>query len=294
MQGRPGLETPEPAHAASPTTPPPWHGRKRLVALAVALGLVAAIATAGYVWWRVRGPTRPSIGQAVHRFRASSGHQTRTARLQPPPGVYSYTGQGDERLSFLSTQQSQAGTLPGTVTRTANGCWSFSVQYNSFHRQAWRRCTVDGRLVELGNTTDQKFDFGPLSQTEHTEVVCTPPITLYDPATAPGHHEPIRCRGHSQTTKANATQLGRVTYIGPGTVTVAGTKVPTLHYSEDTKLSGGQHGTAHEEVWLAAEDGLPLREQRTIRVVSPAPAPLNEVTYTEQGTWRLSSLTPRT
>ena len=77
-------------------------------------------------------------------------------------------------------------------------------------------------------------------------------------------------------------------------MSVGGTRVPALHYREDFTISGGQKGSTHESVWIAAADGLPLREERTIEVVSPAPAPISEATYREHGTWRLTSLTPRT
>ena len=45
---------------------------------------------------------------------------------------------------------------------------------------------------------------------------------------------------------------------------------------------------------LWEQDGLPVKEAHTIRVVSPAPPPLGHVTYTERGSWKLRSTTPRT
>lgn len=82
--------------------------------------------------------------------------------------------------------------------------------------------------------------------------------------------------------------------VGRTTVVVGGTRVPALHYSQSFKLTGDQSGAQHEDFWLAAANGLPLQEERTISVNSPAPSPLNQVTYTEHGSWRLTSLTPRT
>ena len=213
--------------------------------------------------------------------------------LQPKPGVYIYAGTGEEKLSFLGTHQSQVGQLPGTVTREASGCWTFAIEYNSFHRQTWRRCVVGDRLLERGNTTEQKFAFGALSQSEHTDVVCDPALTLSDPEVRPGHRETVACTGRSQTTKTKMLQRGQLDFVGPSVVTVAGKKVAALHFSQDVTISGGQAGSTREELWIAAADGLPLRERRTIKVVSPAPAPINEVTYSEQGTWRLTSMSPR-
>ena len=282
-----------PLGTADSHAPPRHHHRGRWIVLGFVLGLLVTIVVAGFVWWNNRGPSRPSISDAIERFR-DDGTTGTDAVLQPKPGVYIYEGTGEEKLSFLGTHQSQDGRLPATVTREPDGCWTFSIEYNSFHRQTWRRCQVGDRLVESGNTTDQKFDFGALSQSEHTTVACDPRLTLIDPADRPGRRERVRCTGHSQTTKATMHQRGVLTYVGSTVVTVAGRKIPALHFSEDVTISGGQTGTSREELWIAAADGLPLREERTISVRSPAPAPLNEVTYTEQGSWRLTSITPRT
>lgn len=267
--------------------------RRWLIAAIVVLVLVAVGVGGAVFWWNQRGPTRPSISGAVDRFRAATPAAKESVAMRPEPGVYLYAGTGGERLSFLATQQSQEGNLPGTVTWGADGCWTFAIDYNSFHRQTWDRCSQNGRLVERSNTTDQKFDFGALSQSEHTVVVCDSPTPLFDPAAAPGARVATRCTGHSQTTKADMTQRGTITFAGRTTVVVEGIRVPALHYTQVIRITGDQTGKQHEDLWLAA-NGLPLQEQRTISVVSPAPAPLNEVTYTEHGSWRITSLTPRT
>ena len=59
-------------------------------------------------------------------------------------------------------------------------------------------------------------------------------------------------------------------------------------------MSGDQTGDVAVDTWFAESDGLPLKETHDIRVVSPAPAPIDHVTYSERGSWRLTSLTPRT
>lgn len=270
---------------------PARHGRRKWLVLTVVLVVLAGIGGTVAWWFRQRGPSQPSISEAVGRFRSSS---TPAVDGLPRPGVYLYSGTGEEKLSFLATHQSQDGLLPGTVKLQRGGCWTFTIQFNSFHRETWNRCVVGDRLVERGNTTDQKFDFGPLSQSEHTEIVCSPPTVLIDPAASPGDRSTLRCRGHSQTTKASMTQRGRITFVGRSTVLVGKTRVPALHFSQNLTITGDQTGAQHEEVWLAPGNGLPLRERRTIRVESPAPAPLNQVTYTERGGWVLTSLTPRT
>jgi hypothetical protein len=275
-------------------TPTPRTRADGWLGITVAIVLALGLATLGGALLLRHGPSRASVGGAVDRFRAKGSTSGATVALQPTPGVYVYAGTGDEHLSFLSTSQSQEGDLPGTVTAGAYGCWTFAIEYNSFHHQSWRRCATDGRLVEPGGTTDQHFDFGVFSQSEHTDVVCDPPTVLFDPAFADGHVGPVRCVGRSETTNADMVQRGQVTFVGRTTVRVGTTPVPALHYRQDVRITGGQHGSSHESVWLAADTGLPVREERAIEVVSPAPSPINTVTYRERGAWRLTSLTPRT
>jgi hypothetical protein len=261
--------------------------------------MLAVVLVAGggamFVWrWEQRGPGRASVSSAIGRFRASASVTTPTRSLEPRAGVYLYAGNGSESLSFLSTRQSQGPTEPGTVSLSANGCWRFRLDFNSFHSQAWDRCSTNGRLVESGGTTDQRFDFVGFKMGEHSNVTCDPPIVVADPAGRPGATKSVRCVGHTQTTSATFTEAGTATFVGRETVAVAGTRVSALHTREDLLLSGGQKGEVRFEVWFAATDGLPLKEVHSIRVVSPAPAPLNQVTYTELGGWQLKSLTPHT
>jgi hypothetical protein len=267
--------------------------QKKWIALIVAVALVGIVVTVGLVMWRNRGPSRASVVDAVKDFRSDGSTTRGAAKLRPAPGVYIYAGSGEEKLSFLDTHQSQAGRLPGTVRRTANDCWTFEIQYNSFHRQTWRRCVVDGRLVETGGSVEQKFDFGALSRSEHSTVSCRPAFVLYDPTSHPGHREPVQCVGRSETTGAEMLQQGEVRFVGPAVVRIDGQRIPSLHFVQDITFTGGQSGSAHEEIWIAAADGLPLREVRSMTVVSPAPAPLYNVTYSEHGSWRLTSMTPK-
>jgi hypothetical protein len=205
--------------------------------------------------------------------------------------VYVYAGEGGEHLSFLSTSQSQDGDLPGTVTARADGCFDFTIEYNSFHRQRWSRCVDGDQLVEGANSTEQKFDFGPLSEEEHTTIECSP-ATVFR-ASESGRSTPVRCTGSSETTGATQHQRGSTTFVGRTHVRVGDRRVPALHFRQAVRIQGEQHGSSREDIWFAEGSWLPLREERTIRVVSPAPSPLGEVTYTEKGRWQLRSLTAR-
>jgi len=248
-----------------------------------------------FAWrWEQRGPGRASVGGAIGRFRSSAAVTTPTRALQPRPGVYLYSGTGSESLSFLSTHQGQGPTEPGTVTLQPNGCWQFRIDFNSFHYQTWSRCATNGKLTESGGTTGQKFDFVTLAMSERSGVTCDPPFVVAEIGGTPGATSPVRCVGHSQTTKSTFVEVGTSTFVGRDTVAVGDTDVPALHNRETLLLTGGQTGEVHVDIWFAASDGLPLKETHSIHVVSPAPAPLNQVTYDELGSWQLQSLSPRT
>jgi hypothetical protein len=208
--------------------------------------------------------------------------------------VYVYDAAGRESLSFLGTRQPQGPASPGTIVLRPNGCWQFRIDFNSFHRQTWIRCSTGRKLSESGGTTDQRFDFGVFAKSEHADITCDPTFVVADPAASPGTRSPIRCIGRSRTTKTTFEQTGVATFVGREDVIVGGVRVPGLHTREDMRLSGDQTGEVHVDIWFAPTNGLPLKEAHNIRVVSPAPAPLNHVTYREQGKWQLTSLTPRT
>ena len=263
----------------------------------IAVGLLVVVSSVvGLLAWRwnERGPSRPSVNGAIGRFRTASPGGTGTGLMEPRPGVYLYKATGRESLSFMGTRQSQGPIDPGTVVLRPNGCWQFRVDFNSFHDQTWNRCSTGGKLMESGGTTDQRFDFVAFKASEHTDVTCTPRVVVADLAALPGARSPVRCTGRSQTTKTTFAQTGSATFVGRETVAVGATRVLALHTREDLRMSGGQTGEVKIDIWFAATDGLPLKEAHSLRVASPAPAPLNHVTYVESGSWQLTSMTPRT
>jgi hypothetical protein len=260
----------------------------------VALLIVVVGAGSLFVAWHNRGPSRPSITKAVGQFRTSSTEPVAPLPLVPRPGVYVYRGGGAESLTFMNTHQKQGPDEPGTVTVAPDGCWTFALQYNSFHSQTWNRCAHDGEIVETGGSTTQKFDFVAFKQSEHSVVVCVPSMIVADPSAVAGTQLRARCQGHSETTGTNITQDATITYEAPDSVLVGRVAVPAVHSHEVMQLSGDQQGSVTIDIWFARSNGLPLRDQHSINVVSPAPAPLNRVTYSEDGAWQVTSLQPRT
>jgi hypothetical protein len=260
--------------------------------------LVLVPLLAGAAWflnrWSSRGPEEASVDEAVDRFRSSSSAEPQSGALQPDAGVYTFTGDGEERLSFLSTGQSQGPEMPGTVRVGEDGCWTFEIEYNSFHRQSWDWCVRSGRLVERGGTTHQQFDFVAFQADETSEIACRPPFVVVDPATLPGTVAQIHCTGASETTDTTMGSDGTSRFIGRESLDIGGETVPALRYRVRREISGDQTGEERTEMWFSESDGMPLRNEREITVVSPAPPPLDSVTYTERGEWQLASLNPRT
>ena len=261
------------------------------------LGLLLALFVGGGLFaWRLRerGPSEPSFGNAIDRFHTSTTIAGAHVALQPSAGVYVYSGTGHESLSFMATKQAQGPTEPGTVTPESDGCWTFRMDFNSFHSQTWRRCARGTTLTETGGSADQKFDFVAFEQSEHSTVECDPPITLFDTTARPGTTWPVRCTGHSKTTGTDVVQTGTTTLVGREPVRVDNEPIEAVHVRQDLVLSADQRGTVKIDTWFASSDALPLRETHDLHVISPAPAPLNEVTYREVGEWTLTSRRPST
>ncbi|HUI48728.1 MAG TPA: hypothetical protein VL119_08525, partial [Acidimicrobiia bacterium] len=137
--------------------------RRSVVALAV-IGLVVVVAGSVFlILWRRSGAHEVSTNAARKRFeQSSSSSVTEPATnlaVRPAAGVYVYRGSGTEHLSLPPKSQAQGPQMPGTVLLTANGCWTFRIDYSSQHWQTWNYCPRGGGLVELGGQTFERWNF---------------------------------------------------------------------------------------------------------------------------------------
>jgi hypothetical protein len=278
-----------PAGVAPGDRRPRRHWRRVVIAVA-AIGLVgAAVFT---VLWRDTGARPVSTEEARRRFSQSSSTQPpNTALLRPPAGVYLYRGNGTERLSVPPKSQAQGPTMPGTVTHGADGCWTFRIDYSNHHWQSWRYCARNGGLVDRGGQTFAAWDFVVFTYDNTADFTCDPPSIVVRARMDPGDEWMQRCEGTNSAVDGVTVSEGPYTYVGEESVDVGGTSVPAYHFRQRRELSGGQTGSNVVDMWFARDNGLPLRNERKLTVHADTIA--GKSTYTEDGRFRLTSLTPQ-
>jgi len=269
--------------------------RRRPRRLVVVVSILAAIAVAAgvvAVLWRNSGAHEASTREAEERFGAQSSTLPAAPRvLRPPAGVYMYRGTGTEHLSLPPKSQDQGPRMPATITHRADGCWTFRIDYNSAHWQTWVYCPRDGGLVERGGETFERWDFVFTTYDSTSTFTCDPPSVAIRATMHAGDRWQQRCTGTSSGTKGTATTAGPYTFVGEERLTIGGTALAAYHFRQERTIGGSQTGTQTSELWFAVKDGLPLRNERDQTVHTDTP--IGSSTYTEHGSFELTSLTPQ-
>jgi len=267
-----------------------WFGRPRWIALLIVAAVMVGVAIPFAIAWSRRGAKEVSIEQAIDKFRKSHGAST-SGFLRPPGGVYTYVGTGTEKLSLLKTTQHWGPRIPVTVTEDTNSCWSYRVDYSTHHWQSVRYCAKGRVLQETDEATFQSFDFVAFKVGDTNTVVCHPPIDRIRVDAKPGTAWRVACDGRSKSRGTKFHAQGTDTFISIETLHVGTEAVPTYHYYVDRSLSGSQSGFERYDTGYSVLDGLPVKTDRHVSVKSPSP--IGTVTYTENGTYALTSLTPQ-
>jgi hypothetical protein len=266
------------------------HRARRVLILAL-VALLGAGAVA-FVLYRRSGTHPVPTDVARRRFAQSSSTQpANPALLQPPAGVYTYRGSGTEHLSLPPKSQSQGPTMPGTVTHDGSGCWTFRIDYSNHHWQTWHYCARSGGLVEQGGQSWARWDFVVTTYDNLADFTCDPPSVVIRADMGPGDEWQQRCEGTSSGTKGRGVSAGPYTYVGRQTIEVGGDPVATYHFRQRRTLSGNQSGTQDSDLWFARHNGLPVRNERSFTVHTDTP--IGASTYTERGTFVLTSLEPQ-
>jgi hypothetical protein len=254
---------------------------------------VAAVVVGGAIpfaiKWAHRGAKEVSIETAVGKFRMSHGASS-AGFLRPPAGVYTFVGSGTEKLSLLTTQHWGA-RIPVTVTEDTSRCWIYRLDYSTHHWQSIRYCAKGRALQETGEETFQSFDFVALEASDTNEIVCNPPIDRIRVDAEPTARWHVACDGRSKSRSTKFHAQGTETFVGIENLRVGTELVPAYHYSVTRALSGSQSGSERLDMWYSVLDGLPVKSDRHVDVKSPSP--IGTVTYRENGTYALASLTPQ-
>lgn len=281
--------------ALGPPLRRPWRRRRHRVLLVAACvaGAVVLVAAGGLVYqWRFAGPHQVSGSTALERFRAAGSTPIADpGALRPKAGVYPYTGTASEHVSFPPLTHTEGPNFPGTVSYSANGCWTFRLDYSDLHWQSNTYCPSGGNLVESGRAGWYRWNVGTLAIADTATFTCQ---EMAVPAVlAVGEKLAFGCSGTNAPIDTGVVSMtGTNQYIGPETVQIGGTSVVALHFRETATLSGGQSGTSVADTWMSTQDGLPVRGTWSTTVRSPSP--LGTSTLTGSGSFRVRSLTPRT
>ncbi len=285
------------AVATTPNSDPEEPHRRRrwpwVVGLVVALILLPCLLI-GVPFLLREDPGAKSVDEAVDTYRQGASSTAAPDVRRPIAGVYSATGTGHEALSFPPLGQDDGTVMPLTVQYETDGCWVIRLDYNEAHWQTWRNCPGDsiGTVVESGGQTYQRWDLGA-AQIENTSTFdCAPPSIVMMPDAPPGTAWTDTCTGTNTQAAGQTTSAGPYTFVGDEDVVVAGAPVATRHYRQSRTLTGAQSGEQDADLWFVVATGLPVRSERSLRIESNSP--VGAITYTETGSWQLTSLEPAT
>jgi hypothetical protein len=268
----------------------PWY-RRPLPIAGMALGAVvlAGVAVFAYLW-TTRGAREVTVAEQIERYRREAGSTEPSEFLRPATGVYVYEASGTERLSVLDTTQRWGPTMPASVTRQDDGCWTLRLDFSTNHWSETRYCPAGEELATPGNRGYQGFDLGAAVIGETSVFTCDPPVDVIRVRAEPGDAWPASCTGGSESGTTAVTSAGTNTFVGVEELVIGGTPIAALHYREERTLSGSQKGTGTTENWYSVTDGMLLRSTRTNAVTSPSP--IGDVSYDEEGVFTLTSLRP--
>ena len=264
-------------------------GRGRHTWRWVAAGVVLLVAAAGLII----GLTADHARQVTLReaeAQSGSGAEAVATNGRPAPGVYAYRASGTERLSLPPLSQSEGPTVPGTVSLHGSDCWVLRLDYSTHHWQTWRYCQRGADLWEMGGTTWQLWAVGPVDVTNVSRFTCDPGAEALPAHGTVGSTWSSRCTGTNSTIAGTTVTTGPYRLVGSTVLVVGGTRVPAVHFHRTRTDTGGQRGTERADVWVDARTGLPLRLDQHLRVVTSTQ--FGTSTYTQDGTLRLTSMTP--
>jgi hypothetical protein len=270
------------------------HHRRLLLAFIVILLLI--VSSVGYVTLSYVFRSHPgakSLSSAISTYRRGQDTTRSDLRYEPPAqGIYALKGQGSERISFPPNSQNDGAVMPASVTYTAHGCWSWHLDYNTAHWDEYDFCPSGNQLLQTGYRNFQSWDFGTLTVKNLASFTCPSDAVVLAENPMAAQKLGWTCSGTNTSVSGRTTERVVTPVVGTATLLIGKAKVKAVHEVEMITLSGVQKGTVVENWWFSATNGLPLRVERHITILTASP--LGTITYNEDGSWQMASLTPRT
>jgi hypothetical protein len=270
------------------------HRHRLRVALIVVLLLI--VSGVGYVsvsYVFRSHPGAKSLNSALSAYRGGKDTARSNFRYEPPAqGVYALKGQGSERISFPPNSQSDGAVMPASVTYIAHGCWRWHLDYNTAHWEEYDFCPSDNQLVQTGYRNFQSWDFGTLTIKNLASFTCPSDTVVMAENPLAGQMLRWTCSGTNTSVSGKTTETVATPVVGTVALLIGKTTVKAVHEVQKLTLNGVQKGTAVENWWFSAATGLPLRVERHITILTASP--LGTITYNEDGSWQMASVTPRT
>lgn len=198
---------------------------------------------------------------------------------RPDEGVYVYTTEGHDEVDALGGRRHDY-PAETTVSLRWTDC-GVDTRWDVLEER-WDEasvCTEDGDRILRALTSYREF----LGHGEREEVTCE---VLSLPADA--------TPGSTSTGSCSSTSIEvaiRTTVVERGTITIAGTEVPSVHVHSEATFSGDTEGSQVSDRWYHPDTGLELRGVTDTDVRRDSHA--GRVHYQEHYTRQLSSLTPR-
>lgn len=199
----------------------------------------------------------------------------------PAEGVWTYETAGGETLS-LGGARHDYPEQTFLVVEHAGGCgWTADHRIVEEHRVKATYCTQDADLLAVRYQSWITF----YGSTVESDYSCDRGVR--------GRAADIAGTIHTgQCTDGETTTTDRLESLGTETIAIGGVTVEALRYRMTSELRGEVEGESRQEIWLHPDTALPLRIERFTR--SEADEFGARVTYTEDATFQLASLTPRT
>lgn len=269
------------------------HHRKRWLIPLVAFVVLLVVGGVFFLLLELRKPGPASVGDAekeVEQASAADSGDSGSSALRPAEGVYVYQGEGSESINVPPLSQDDGSEMPAEVIHHGSDCWTFKLEYNSAHWEEDLNCVENGQLVQKKSTTFQQWDIVTERLTNTTNFTCESAV-LVDPSASEGESFDQDCVGTNSDVEGETHTDGPSTFVGNETVRIDGKDVEAYHFKQHQQISGsGQEGRQEFEMWYAVDTALPLKQTRKITLVTPSP--IGKITYTEEGHWEVSSLTP--